>query len=202
MQPQSPATFSTPALGLDFVILDEHGKPVREGEMGEIFLVPPSIGLSQRLLHRDHHEEYYAGAPRGPHREPLRRHGDEVQRLPGGYWSAHGRADDTMNLGGIKVSSLELERVMDRHPDVYQSAAVAVIPAAGGADELVVFVVAREKANAKTNAKDLQKGLQDLLKRELNPLYRIHDIVLVDALPRTASNKIMRRELRKSYKVS
>ena len=35
---------------------------------------------------------------------PLRRHGDEVERLPGGFYVAHGRCDDTMNLGGIKVS--------------------------------------------------------------------------------------------------
>ena len=34
----------------------------------------------------------------------LRRHGDEVERLPGGYYVAHGRSDDTMNLGGIKVT--------------------------------------------------------------------------------------------------
>lgn len=33
----------------------------------------------------------------------LRRHGDEVARLPGGFYRALGRADDTMNLGGIKV---------------------------------------------------------------------------------------------------
>lgn len=33
----------------------------------------------------------------------LRRHGDIVERLVGGFYRAHGRADDTMNLGGIKV---------------------------------------------------------------------------------------------------
>src|SRR5581483_11659064 len=182
VQPQSPATFSTPALGLDFVVLDHEGKrEVAENEMGEIWLIPPSIGLSQRLLHRDHHKEYYADAPRGPRGELLRRHGDEVERLPGGHWRAHGRADDTMNLVGIKVSSLELERVVDRHPQVYQSAAVAVIPPEGGADQLVVFVVPRE--GARPEPKALQNELQDLVKRDLNPLYRIHDVVLVDALP-------------------
>ena len=36
----------------------------------------------------------------------------------------------------------------------------------------------------------LQKGLQDVLKRDLNPLYRIHDVVLVDALPRTAADEV------------
>lgn len=199
-QPQSPATFSTPALGLGFVVLGEDGKPVPVGGMGELWIVPPSIGLSERLLNRDHHKEYYADAPLGPDGETLRRHGDEVQRLGGGHWQAHGRADDTMNLGGIKVSSIELERAMDRHPDVYQTAAVAVVPPEGGAERLVVFVVPRPGAAA--DAKVLHKGLQDVLRRDLNPLYRVHDVVLVDALPRTASNKIMRRELRKGYRPS
>jgi acetyl-CoA synthetase len=54
VQPGCPATFNTPALGLDFVILDEQGCPVPEGEAGEVFLVPPSIGLSQTLVNRDH----------------------------------------------------------------------------------------------------------------------------------------------------
>ena len=39
---------------------------------------------------------------------PLRRHGDEVERLPGGFFVAHGRCDDTMNLGGIKACALLL----------------------------------------------------------------------------------------------
>lgn len=36
--------------------------------------------------------------------QTLRRHGDEIERTVGGYYRAHGRVDDTMNLGGIKVS--------------------------------------------------------------------------------------------------
>ena len=34
-----------------------------------------------------------------------------MTRLPGGFFKASGRADDTMNLGGIKVSSVELETI-------------------------------------------------------------------------------------------
>jgi acetyl-CoA synthetase len=37
-QPASPAAFTTPALGIDFVLLDDQGNPVNEGEMGELFL--------------------------------------------------------------------------------------------------------------------------------------------------------------------
>ena len=46
-----------------------------------------------------------------------------------------------MNLGGIMVSPLELERIIDGHPAVYESAAVAVQPEGEGVERLVVFVV-------------------------------------------------------------
>lgn len=66
--------------------------------------MPPMLGSSQVLLGRDHAAVYYAGMPVAASTGgPLRRHGDEVQVLPGGYFRALGRVDDTMNLGGIKV---------------------------------------------------------------------------------------------------
>lgn len=73
----------------------------------ELALIPPLLGSSQRLLLRDHTETYFAGMPLSQcsRQVPLRRHGDEVQALPGGYYRALGRCDDTMNLGGIKVRS-------------------------------------------------------------------------------------------------
>ncbi len=194
LQPASPATFTTPALGLDFVLLADDGTPVEQG-MGELYLVPPSIGLSQRLINRDHHKEYYAGCPKGPGGVTLRRHGDEVQALPGGFWAAQGRADDTMNLGGIKVGSIELERAMNEHPDVSETAAVGIPPAGGGADRLVVFAVVQGSPDKAA----LRTALQGLIKTQLNPLFRVHDIVFVPALPRTASNKVMRRQLRTQY---
>lgn len=76
--------------------------------VGEIVVVPPTLGGSQRLLNKSHREVYYAGMPRDPETgRPLRRHGDELQRreAPAGvsptlcYYTALGRVDDTMNLG-------------------------------------------------------------------------------------------------------
>jgi len=195
VQPASPATFSTAALGLDLVVLDEESHPVVDGEEGELFLVPPSIGLSQTLLNRDHDAVYYKNCPTGPDGEVLRRHGDQIACLPGGYFKAQGRADDTMNLGGIKVSSLELERVLEHHPAVYEAAAVAVQPGGEGAEKLVVFAVLSDDAAQDELLRDLGKTLA----KELNPLFKIHDLVVVDSLPRTASNKLMRRELRARY---
>ncbi len=197
VQPASPSTFTTPALGLDMVILGEDGRPVGDGGMGEVFLVPPSIGLSETLLNRDHDEVYHAGCPAGPGGEPLRRHGDQMARLPGGFYRAQGRADDTMNLGGIKVSSRELETVVDRHPEVFEAAAVSFQPEGEGAERLVLFVHLADGSDA--DPERLRRELGREIAGHLNPLFKVHDVVVVDALPRTASNKLMRRELRRRF---
>ncbi len=192
VQPAVAAHFSTPALGLDVRILDEDGEPA---EAGELFLVPPSIGLSTELLNRDHHEVYYAGTPAAG--EVLRRHGDFMEAVGGGYYRAHGRVDDTMNLGGIKVSSAEIERVVAGVEGVAEAAAVAVPPPDGGPERLVVYAV--PVANHTPRPEDWRAAMQQEIRRHLNPLFKVHDVVAVEALPRTASAKVMRRELRKLY---
>jgi acetyl-CoA synthetase len=111
-----------------------------------------------------------------------------------------------MNLGGIKVSSVEIERVLNRHAAVRETAAVAV-PAADvslpveegrsevlGFDRLVVFVVPH--SGAIDDEATLQTELQQLLRVQLNPLFKIAELVIVTELPRTASNKLLRRQLR------
>ncbi len=192
LHPCAPSTFTTPALGVDFVVLDEEGRPVPPGGTGELFLVPPALGMSQRLLNASHDEVYYQGCPRGPNGEVLRRHGDRVEVLPGGGYKAQGRADDTMNLGGIKVGSLELERLVNEHPAVLESAAVGVAPKEGGPEKLIVHVVLRKPIAPER----LNRELAETIARRLNPLFRIAEVVVLEALPRTPSNKIVRRELR------
>jgi acetyl-CoA synthetase len=189
VQPNAASTFTTPCMGLDFEILDEEGRPAN---LGEAFLVPPSIGMSTRLLKRDHDAVYYAETPKGPHGETLRRHGDYIERLPGGYFRAHGRADDTMNLGGIKVSSPEIERVLNAVPGVVETAAVAVPPPGGGPSLLWIFAVPQVAAERAVLLAELRRALRD----HLNPLFKIENLVLLDSLPRTASNKVMHRLLR------
>ena len=117
-----------------------------------------------------------------------------MRRLHGGFLEAEGRTDDTMNLGGIKVGSLELERVVDAHAAVRESAAVAVRPDRG-LEKLVLFVVPQ----GEVDAGELKTDLQRQIARELNPLFKVHDLVLKRRLPYTASNKLLRRELRAAY---
>ncbi len=211
VQPAVSACFTTPCAGIDFTILDENHKT---SDFGEIFVIPPSIGLSTTLLNRDHHEEYYEGTPEvtdemvgalgTPVKEQsegweikLRRHGDVMERIKGKYifFRAHGRADDTMNLGGIKASSVEIERVVNLDEAVSESAAIAVPPPEGGPERLILYVVPQKEIDKET----LRKRLQQAIREKLNPLFKIHDIVFIDTLPRTPTNKIMRRLLRKDY---
>lgn len=196
VQPAAPATFTTPALGLDLVILDGEGHPA---DKGEVFIVPPSIGLSNELLNKDHHQVYFADTPAFP--AVLRRHGDQLERLPDGCYRAHGRVDDTMNLGGIKVSTAELEAALITVEGVSETAAIAVSPVAGGPSQLVVYVVvAPEVQNLDLFKVTLKDQLQQVIRNQLNPLFKIHDVVILETLPRTASNKLMRRVLRDQYK--
>ncbi len=190
--PNVPAAFNSPAVGLDFLLIDPIDHQV--SEQGEVFLVPPSIGLSDRLINRDHFETYYAETPRLPNTPQLRRHGDYFRQFPtanGPVFEAGGRADDTMNLGGIKISSAEIERVLNQVEPVVESAAVSYSPS-HGPDQLIIFAV----LSRETDMGQLQKEMNQALKTELNPLFKVHSVESVSAMPRTASGKVMRRKLR------
>ncbi len=198
VQPAAPSTFTTPALGVDFRLFNENAEPT---ENGEVFIVPPSLGLSTNLLNADHNEVYFTGTPQ----PNLRRHGDAIERLGNGFdteprlsgtkYRVLGRVDDTMNLSGIKVSSAEIEEVLNVVDGIQETAAVAVSPKDGGPNRLVIYAVLATSHPVSKKQK-LHSILQTALSEHLNPLFRIHDVVIVDALPRTASNKIMRRLLR------
>ena len=113
--------FTTKAIGSDFMILDEHNKPAT---YGEVAIIPPSIGLSVTLLNDNHHQVYFDDMPIINH-VPLRRHGDQMKYFSNGCYAMLGRVDDTMNLGGIKVSAAEIERVLVGLPGLSEVAAVA-----------------------------------------------------------------------------
>jgi len=139
---------------------------------GELALVPPILGSSQALFvlgseaegRRRHFKTYFAGMPRllgSPRNTLLRRHGDAFERLPGGScYAALGRTDDAMNLGGVKVASAEVERVVvaalssslspsrpsssgssPSLPLISEVVAVGVPAPGGGPDSLVLVVV-------------------------------------------------------------
>ena len=213
VQPNIPSMFSTPVLGSKISLLDPDTNQILPASeftsapsgstVGELVLHPPSVGLSTVLLNRNHFDCYFAGMPKDSDGRLLRRHGDamevvrdEDESIP--YFRALGRCDDTMNLGGIKVSSVEIERVCNAVSIVKETAAIAVTT--GGPCKLVVYVVLNHVRDTKAPSQsDLKVTMQRAIKIGLNPLFGIYDVIITDSLPRTASNKIMRRLLRDSY---
>jgi len=192
VQPNIASTFSTQALGGEFVLLDENNN---KSTKGELFLIPPIMGLSNTLLNRNHFDVYYKDTPKYKSKT-LRRHGDQLEQLENGYFKAQGRVDDAMNLGGIKVSSVQIEAVLNRLSFIKESAAIAVSPKGGGPSLLVVYYV--EHKSLLTDNERLQE-VKSSIRKQLNPLFKVTDLVKIEALPRTASNKVMRRKLRELY---
>lgn len=187
VQPCAPSCFTTAALGLDFVLLDE-GVPA---ERGEVFLVPPSIGLSNDLLNYDHAKEYFDGVPRGPRGETLRRHGDQVERLGGGFYRHHGRIDDMVNIYGVKSSAEEIRSVLT-HDLVADAKPVAVDVGDTGQHSLVIYAVPRDPRALDDPAvrERLKRDFQKEIKERLNPLLaHVHDVVLVPELPQAGPGK-------------
>ena len=192
VQDNSTSTFSTQALGGEFVLLDENHKP---SDKGELFLIPPIMGLSTNLWNRDHHEVYFKGTPRY-NGQILRRHGDQLERLENGFYKAQGRVDDAMNLGGIKLSSIQIESVLNTLDFIKESAAVAISPPEGGPSLLVVYYVENSNPFSK---EERYKIAKQSIRNKINPLFKISELIPLDKLPRTASGKVIRRQLRQKF---
>lgn len=192
IQSNFPSLFSTPALGMNFTILNEDGQP---SDNGEVAIIPPSIGLSTQLLNADHKHVYFDDMPKTVAGQVLRRHGDQIKRFKNGYYVVLGRVDDTMKLGGIKTSAAEIERVLASIPDILEVAAIAIQPSDRGPSQLVIYASTLASLDKTITLKTMQKRINE----HLNPLFKISDLILTKELPKTASNKIMRRVLRKEY---
>jgi acetyl-CoA synthetase len=102
-----------------------------------------------------------------------------------------------MNLGGIKVSANQIEGVLAQLDFVQESAAIAISPVGGGPSSLVIYLV--PDPNNQLKKKEILQIMQQTVRQSLNPLFKISDCCLVEGLPRTASNKVMRRKLRQDY---
>jgi acetyl-CoA synthetase len=197
--PNAVSYFNTPTPGTEFILVTDQHKALTENGSGEVFIIPPAMGLSQTLLNKSHQEEYYSNLPNIPTYPILRKHGDGFYLHKWDhilYYKSIGRSDDTMNLGGIKISSIEIESVINIHPDVYECAAIATQDKNGGPEKLVL-VIHPTKPNIDGN--QLKSTLQKMLQNELNPLFKINNIYFRENLPRTTSNKLLRKELRKEF---
>jgi acetyl-CoA synthetase len=107
-----------------------------------------------------------------------------------------GRVDDVMNVSGHRLSTAEIESALVSHPFVAEAAVVGAKDETTG-QAVVAFVILRQNQleNAGSDA-DVSKILRDHVAKEIGPIAKPRQIMVVAELPKTRSGKIMRRLLR------
>jgi len=172
-----------PVPGYELRLLDEEGKPVKDGEIGELQVSGPTSAAFY-WNNREKSRSTFLGA--------WTRSGDKYTRDAKGYYTYCGRTDDMLKVGGIYVSPFEVEGALATHPDVLEAAVV------GHEDEqnLVkpkAFVVLKP---GKAGSANLASALQEHVKERLAPYKFPRWIEFVGELPKTATGKIQRFKLR------
>ena len=119
--------------------------------------------------------------------------GDLVEIGADGYLTFHGRADDVMNAMGYRVSPLEVEDCLARHPSVAE-VGVTEVEVRPGVRIIAAFVVPRDA----DDPDDVDPAaLLAHAAGHLAAYKRPREILYVDALPRTGNGKLRRRDLRR-----
>jgi acetyl-CoA synthetase len=185
-------SMGVPAPGIRAVVLDDTGTEVAPGTPGELAI---DIHASPAYWFRGYFRDPERTAERFPHGERYYLTSDATRLEASGLLFFASRADDVITSSGYRIGPFEVESALIAHPAV---AEVAVI---GTPDELRVeavtaYVVLAPTANA---GSDLTDELQQFVKTRLAKHLYPRRVVFVDALPRTASGKVMRTELRKDW---
>ncbi|ONH52411.1 acyl-CoA synthase [Frankia sp. CcI49] len=169
--------------GFTVQVRDPEGRPCPDGTVGELWVTGPTLMIG--YLNRP---EQTAAALRGGWLAT----NDRGMRNPDGTFVHLGRLDDLEMVGGITVSPLEIEGVLGAHPLVSE-VAVAAVPDETGATRLRAYVVPRRPDESGSR---LEQDLVGFARERLAPFKVPRTVHLVPALPRTASGKLRRFQLR------
>ncbi len=167
--------------------MDPDHRELPDGEIGELMI-------------RADNPSFFLGYHKDPEKTAeVIHHGwfhtsDLARRDEDGYFWIAGRNDDCFKSRGIFIVPIEIENALQQHPDVAEACVVPVPDAADG--NLVRAVVA-----LKSGRKDVQgvgAELAEFLKARIARNKIPHRFELVDALPKSPTGKVLRRELGKA----
>jgi len=183
--PVRPGSMGLPMPGHQIEIIDEQGRILPPGEVGDIALGGATPGLFR---------EYWKdeAASQGTRRGHWYVTGDRGYRDEDGYLWFVGRADDVIISAGYRIGPFEVESALIEHPDVLEAAVVGV-PDPDRGSIVKAFVVLRPGVRGEER---LEKSLQDHVKSVTAPYKYPRAVEFIDELPKTVSGKIRRVELR------
>ncbi len=187
--PVRPGSMGLPMPGHELAVIDEQGRALAPGEVGDVALrgAPPSLF---RAYWKDE------GATARTRRGEWYVTGDRAFVDPDGFFWFVGRADDVIISAGYRIGPFEVESALIEHPDVLEAAAVAAPDPDRGAI-VKAFVVLRPGLHGDDT---LVRRLQDHVKSVTAPYKYPRQIEFVSELPKTVSGKIRRIELRERAK--
>ena len=186
LEPTKPVSLGFPALGQAMDVFGPDGQPVR-GEVGELVCTKAWPGMTRGIWGDDERylETYWRRFP------GVWTHGDWASVDADGYWFLHGRSDDTLNVAGKRIGPAELESAALNDPTVAEAAAIGVPHEVKG-EVPWLFVV------AKPGAEIDEESVAGAVAAELGKAFGPARVVVVPALPKTRSAKIVRRAVRAS----
>jgi len=171
--------------GYDLKLVDEEGREVADGEIGEL-LVRGESAAAGYWNQREKSRRTFTGE--------WTRTGDKYIRRPDGVYTFCGRTDDMFKVSGIWVSPFEVEAALVTHPQVLEA---AVVPAEdnNGLVKPKAFVVLKDRGD-NNGGRALYEELKVHVKRSIGSWKYPRWIEFVDSLPKTATGKIQRFMLR------
>jgi len=185
-----PCTLRGPGLGMDIDVFDDNGKPIR-GQMGHLVAKKPAPSMTRGFWNEPDRyiETYWSKWPN------VWYHGDWAKIDEDGYWSLHGRSDDTIKVAGRRTGPAEIEAALIEHPAVSEAATVGVPDEIKGED-IVCFVVLKPGYEAdEILREDLKSQVIKIMGKTLKP----RDVKFVKDLPKTRSAKIVRRIIKATF---
>ena len=188
--PVKPGSCSFPFFGVDPVILDDTGEPVKFPDEEGLLCIRKPWPAMARTVYGDHErfrETYFSQVP------GMYFTGDAAKKDADGYYWIIGRIDDVINVSGHRLGTAELESALVLHPSVAEAAVVG-FPHPIKGQGIYAFVIL--KANA-TASDALKKELVGQVRNEIGPIATLDIVQFTDGLPKTRSGKIMRRILKK-----
>ena len=188
--PLKPCTLRGPGLGMDIDVFDDDGRPIR-GEMGHLVAKKPAPSMTRGFWNEPDRylETYWSRWPN------VWYHGDWAMIDEDGFWSLHGRSDDTIKVAGRRTGPAEIEAALIEHPAVSEAATIGVPDEIKGED-LVCFVVLQAGV---TPSEELRQELKDQVVKIMGKTLKPRDIKFVNELPKTRSAKIVRRIIKSTF---
>ncbi|MCX5055144.1 MULTISPECIES: acetate--CoA ligase [unclassified Streptomyces] len=186
-----PGSALRPLPGVHADVVDDTGKPVPNGSGGYLVLTDPWPAMLRTIWGDEQRyiDTYWSRF------EGMYFAGDGAKKDDDGDIWLLGRVDDVMNVSGHRISTTEVESALVSHPMVAEAAVVGATDPTTG-QGVVAFVILRGDAGQEGSAEEIATELRAHVAKEIGPIARPRQILVVVELPKTRSGKIMRRLLR------